>query len=66
MFVYQPKLNVLELQENKYTEYVIGLKSKGVCTSKLTPLHTEFLHNNQEFSVELFGKNIEKNLLLKS
>ena len=38
MFVYQPKLNTLELKEYKGTEYVIGWASKGVHTSKFIPL----------------------------
>ena len=45
MFVYQPILNALELKEDKGTEYVLGWKSKGLCTSKLTPLYTTFLQN---------------------
>ena len=35
---------MLELKEDKDTEYVLGWKSK-VCTSILIPLYTWFLHN---------------------
>ena len=45
MFVYQPILNTLELKEDKGTEYALGWKSKGLYTSKLTPLYTTFLQN---------------------
>ena len=49
MFVYQSALSLLELKEDKDTKYIIGCKSEGVYTSKLTSLHTTFyyiiLHN---------------------
>ena len=49
IFVYQATLSLLELKEDKGTKYVIGCKSEGVYTSKLTSLYTTFhyiiLHN---------------------
>ena len=42
MFVYQPTFNVLELEVDKYTEYIIGWKSKGLYNSKLRALHSVF------------------------
>ena len=49
MFVYQPTFNVLELKEDKDTEYIIGWKSKGVYISKLIALHGAFLPNVKYF-----------------
>ena len=49
MFVFQPTLNTLELKKDKYTDYVLSHKSKGVFNSKLKPLHTAFF-NNIKFS----------------
>ena len=43
-FVYQPKLDALELQKEKSTDYVISWKSKGILNSKLKPLCSAFLH----------------------
>ena len=45
MFVYQLTFSTLELTDDKGNDYVIGWKSKGVYSSKLTPLYTAFLHN---------------------
>ena len=45
MFVYQPTLDVLELKEDKGTDYVLCWKSKGVHASNLKPLYTAFLHS---------------------
>ena len=45
MFVYQPTLDVLELKEDKGTDYVFCCKSKGVYASNLKPLYTAFLHS---------------------
>ena len=42
MFVYKPTLNMLQVKEDKGTEYVISWKSKGVYKSKLVPLYTLF------------------------
>ena len=42
IFVYQPTITKLELKEDKRTDYAVGWKSKGVYTSKLTPLYTTF------------------------
>ena len=48
------KKHLLELQEDKSIQYVIGWKSKGVYTYKLTPLYTVFVHN-----IKLSGCKIE-------
>ena len=53
MFVYLPTRNILELKEDKGTDYVICWKSKGIYTSKLTQLHTFFLP-----SIKLSGYRI--------
>ena len=45
MFVNQPIFNMLQLKINKGTEYIIGLKSKGLYNSKLITLHGVFLPN---------------------
>ena len=42
MFVYQPKLDKLELKKYKGTDYVLDWKSKGVYHSKPKPLHNAF------------------------
>ena len=44
---------MLELKEDKGTDYYIGWKSKGICASKLTPLYTALLH-----SIKLSGYRI--------
>ena len=54
MFVYQPTLDTLELKEDRGTGYVINKNSKGVYSSKLTPLYTAFLCN-----VKLAGYRIK-------
>ena len=53
MFVYQPTLNILELKEDKSTEYVISWKSKGLCISKFNLLYTLFW-----YSIKLSGSRI--------
>ena len=61
IFVYQPTFNMLELKEDKSTEYVVGWKSKGVCTSKFIPFYTGFLHNVKRFGYKIriqFNKSI--------
>ena len=45
MFFYQPTLNTVQLKEDKSTDHVVSWKSKGVCTFKLIPLYTVFLHS---------------------
>ena len=45
---------MLDIKIDKGTEYVIGLKSKGVYNSKLTAFHGAFLPN-----IKYFRKNIE-------
>ena len=50
MFVYQPTLDMLELEKGKGTDHVLSCKSKGVYDSKLKPLYTAFLH-----IIKLFG-----------
>ena len=44
MFVYQPTLNMPELETEKGTDH-IGWKSKGVYNSELVTLHGAFLPN---------------------
>ena len=53
MFVYQPTLNILELKEDKSTEYVISWKSKGLYISKFNLLYTLFW-----YSIKLSGCRI--------
>ena len=53
MFVYQTKLETLELKKKKDTDYILIWKSKGLFTSKLNPLHTPFLH-----SIKLFAQRM--------
>ena len=43
MYVKQPALDMLELKEDKSTDYVIGWKSDGLFKSKLLSLHGAFL-----------------------
>ena len=45
MFVYQPTLNILELKEDKSTEYVNGCKSKRIHTYKCKSWYTGFLQS---------------------
>ena len=45
MFVYQATFNLLGLEIDKGTKYVIGWKSKGVHNSELITLHGAFLRN---------------------
>ena len=49
-FVYQPTLDTLDLKKDKGTDYIFSWKSKGVYTSKLKPLFTDFL-----LSIKLSG-----------
>ena len=61
MFVYQPPFNTLELKEDKGTDYVIGWKSKGVYSSKLILLYTDFLHKIKVFGYKIriqFSKSV--------
>ena len=39
MFIHQPTFNVLELKNDKSTEYIISWKSKGLYNSKLIALY---------------------------
>ena len=45
MFVYQPTSNMLELEKNKDTGYIIGWKLQDFLESKLLPLHDAFSPN---------------------
>ena len=45
LFVYQPTFSILELKEDKSTDYLIDWKPKGVYAFRITPLYTAFLHN---------------------
>ena len=45
MSVYQPTIDTLWLKKDKCTDYIFSWKSKGVYTSKLTPLCIAFLHS---------------------
>ena len=53
MFGFQPTINKLELKKDKGTDYVLSWKSKGVYTSKLKPLYTDFFH-----SIKLSGYRV--------
>ena len=44
-FVYQPKLDLLELKKDRGTDCVLSWKSNGVFDSNLKPLHTAFAHS---------------------
>ena len=45
LFINQPASDTLELKKDKEIDYVLNYKSKGVCTFKLKPLYTAFLHS---------------------
>ena len=47
MSLYQPTLDTLKLKKDKGSDYVVGWKSVEVYTSKLKPLHPEFLHSTK-------------------
>ena len=49
MFACQPTFNVLELKNDKPTEYIISWKSKRLYKSKLIALHGAFLPNIKYF-----------------
>ena len=49
MFFYQPTFNVLELKNDKGTEYIISWKSKGIYDSKLIVLIGALLPNVKYF-----------------
>ena len=53
MFVYQPTFNMLELKEDKGTDYVISWKSKGLLESKLLSLNVVFLPNIKYFGYKI-------------
>ena len=53
MLFYQPTFDMLELKEDKSTDYIIDLRQNGVYTSNLAPLYTAFLH-----SIKLSGCTI--------
>ena len=42
MLVHQPTFSMLQLKEDKGTDYVISWISKGVYSSNISPLHTIF------------------------
>ena len=44
MFVYQPTFNMLELKEDKGTEYITAWKSEGLSKSRLYPLYLDIIH----------------------
>ena len=44
MFVYQPPFNMLELKEEKGTEYITAWKSEGLSKSRLYPLYLDIIH----------------------
>ena len=45
IFVYQPRIDTLDLKKGKGINYVLSWKSKGVFSSRLIPLYIAFLHN---------------------
>ena len=45
LFINQPASDTLELKKDKEIDYVLNYKSKVVCTFKLKPLYTAFLHS---------------------
>ena len=45
MFVYQTIFNMLELKNDKCTEYIISRESKGIYNSKLIASQDAFLPN---------------------
>ena len=49
MFLYQPTFNVLELKNDKCSEYIISWHSKGICHSKLIAFYGAFLPNVKYF-----------------
>ena len=66
LFVYQPTLDMLELTEDKGTDYVLSWKSKGVYNSKPKPLYTAFLNGIKlsDYKMGIQFKNrlaVEKN-----
>ena len=44
-FVYQPRLDTLELNKDKGTDYVLSWNSKRVYNSKRKRFYTAFLHS---------------------
>ena len=56
--VYQPTLDILELKNDKGTDYIVSRKSKGVFNSKLKPLYIAFL-----YSIELSEYKMGINLI---
>ena len=50
MFIYQPTLNMLELKNDKSTEYIISWKSKELYNSKLIALYGAFLPDVKYFN----------------
>ena len=60
-FVYQATLDMLELKEDKGTDYVLSWKSKEVYNSKLKPLYTA-LHGIKRSGYKM-RKKIDKDIL---
>ena len=45
MFFYQPTFSMVQLQENKGTDYILNWKSKAVYGFTLSLQYTHFLHS---------------------
>ena len=52
-FVYQLKLDTLELKKSKGTDYVLSWKSKVLYTSEFKPLYTTFLHSTSGYRMRI-------------
>ena len=50
-FVYQPKLDTLELKKDKDIDYVLSWKSKGVSNSELKLLYTAYCIEHKTFRI---------------
>ena len=61
-FAYQPTLDSLELKKDKFADYIVSWKSKGVYNSKLNPLYTAFLHIIKLSGYKM-GIKLDKDLL---
>ena len=64
MLVHQPTFSMLQLKEDKGTDYVISWISKGVYSSNISPLHTIFFFHSIKLSRYRIGIKFDNESLI--
>ena len=70
IFLYQPKIDILEVRKDKGNDYVLRWKSKGAFNSELKSLHIAFLNSIKlsKYRIGIFDKyhlTVERNSCLR-